>query len=79
MRSIFTVVALTIAFAGPAGATAAHRGRTDHHLTVRHHGGETSFVPGAAYVRSGQSMQYDDTPRFDDPSRFGGQPLGAEP
>jgi hypothetical protein len=74
------ILGLLMALCASANATTVHESRMRHRLIVRHSTGELFFRPSSrTYARAERQMQYDDTPRYDDPSKFGGQSLGMDP
>lgn len=81
MRIILTVgflISLT-AFASAAPVHNAHF----RHRVVAHHGQAVSLddfaVPREAYAGPRPQTYYNDTPSYNDPSKFGGQSLGMDP
>ncbi len=71
MRRYVLALGLLIGFCGSAGAATVHPLRPRHLILHHSHSVISRFVvtmPG-----------YDDTPRYDDPSKFGGQSLGMDP
>ncbi|MGF6311636.1 hypothetical protein ABIB82_005701 [Bradyrhizobium sp. i1.8.4] len=71
MRTYVLALGLLIGFCASAGAATMHHRGPRH--PVLHHGRSMimrSFV-AAPY--------YDDTPSYNDPSKFGGQSLGMDP
>ena len=60
MRSLFALV-LLIALGASASAATVHHARARHHVVVRH--SPVFAVP---------PVRYDDTPSYNDPSKFGG-------
>ena len=73
MRSFF-VLGLLMTMCASANAATVHHHRTRHHVIIRP-GVASSFaaVPGWADVPRPPSAHYNDTPRYDDPSKFGGE------
>jgi hypothetical protein len=67
MRSILAI-GLLITLCTSASAATVHHAR--HHVIVRPSQGY--LVPGWAYAAPRPPGGYDDTPRYDDPSKFGG-------
>jgi hypothetical protein len=74
MRSILAILALGLSMTLCASANAA----TPHHRT-RHHvvipaGVASSYaaVPGWTYAPPPPAVHYDDTPSYNDPSKYGG-------
>jgi hypothetical protein len=65
-----SLIALTVC----AEAATAHHAHKRHHLAMRP-GVASSFaaVPGWADVPRPPPAHYNDTPRYDDPSKFGGE------
>jgi hypothetical protein len=73
MRSVL-VLGLLIALCASADAAGVHHFKS-RHVMVRPSQGLIlrSGVPGWAYAPAPQSpVHYDDTPSYDDPSKFGG-------
>jgi hypothetical protein len=66
MRS-FSALGLLITLCASPSAAAMHHSR---HIIVRPSQGYG--VPGWAYAAPRPPIHYDDTPGFDDPSKFGG-------
>jgi hypothetical protein len=71
MRSIF-VLSLLMTLCASANAAALHH-RARHHVIIPP-GVASSFaaVPGWATAPPPPGVQYDDTPSYNDPSKFGG-------
>ncbi|QQO16801.1 hypothetical protein JJB99_11920 [Bradyrhizobium diazoefficiens] len=73
MRSVFAFGLLIALYASASGATV-------HHARMRHH---VDAPPGVAAKFAAAPrrppLYFNDTPRFDDPSKFGGQSLGMDP
>jgi hypothetical protein len=73
MRSVLAL-GLLITLCGSADAATMHHFHTRHHLT------QGLAVPGWAYGPSRSPVHYDDTPSYNDPSKFGGDTaLGVDP
>lgn len=73
MRCCLTL-GLSIALCASANAATLHHAKP-RHVMVRH-GRDLTFgrdIPGFAYVPARSPVHYDDTPSYDDPSKFGGQ------
>jgi hypothetical protein len=70
MRSIL-VLSMLMMLGTSANAAAPHHHRARHHVFIPP-GVASSFaaVPGRAYAPP--SVQYNDTPSYNDPSKFGG-------
>jgi len=71
MRTSVLAFGLLIALGASAGAATVHHPKRRD--PVVHHGQSMvlrSFVP---------TLHYDDTPSYNDPSKFGGQSLGMDP
>jgi hypothetical protein len=66
MRSLL-VVGLLVTLCASASAAAA---RHSQHVVV--HRSERYVVPGLAYRAVRPPIHYDDTPSYDDPSKYGG-------
>ena len=66
MRS-FLAIGLLITLCASASAATMHRSR---HVIVRPSQGYA--VPNWAYAAPRPPFRYDDTPNYDDPSKFGG-------
>jgi len=66
MRSFLTL-GLLIALSASASAATMHHSR---HVIVYPSQGDA--VPGWAYAAPRPAARYDDTPSYDDPSKFGG-------
>jgi hypothetical protein len=79
MRSVLAL-GLLIVLSASANAATVHHWRTRHRDIIRP-GAISSFAaaPGWAYAQPRPSVHYDDTPSYNDPSKFGGQSLGIEP
>jgi hypothetical protein len=80
MRTLLTVgflISLT------ACASAAPIRGTHTHRVVAHHGQAVSLgdfaVPREAYAAPRPPINFNDTPSYNDPSKFGGQSLGMDP
>jgi hypothetical protein len=72
MRSILAL-SLFMTLCASANAATLHHHHARHHVVVRH-GVADSFaaVPRSAYAPSRPTDSYDDTPSYNDPSKFGG-------
>ncbi|WP_454620308.1 hypothetical protein [Bradyrhizobium cenepequi] len=68
MRSFLGLV-LLITLSASASAATAHHFRS-HHVIVPH--GSVYAVPGWEFATPRPPVHYDDTPSYDDPSKFGG-------
>jgi len=68
MRS-FLALGLLITLRASASAATMHHSR---HVIVRPSQGYA--IPGWAYAAPQPPLRYDDTPSYDDPSKFGGDP-----
>jgi hypothetical protein len=85
MPVIVSVIVAIVGAAGILSNTAADAATPQHsklrHPIVRPRQGLTlgHAVSGWAYARPGPLVHYDDTPNYDDPSKFGGQSLGMDP
>jgi hypothetical protein len=79
MRSVLAL-GLLIALCASANATTVHRSKL-RHLIVRPYQGLTlgHAASSWAYAPSRPAVHYDDTPSYNDPSKFGGQSLGMDP
>jgi hypothetical protein len=92
MRSVLGAALATVLALGPFitlcasadAATVHHQKR--RHVVVRPNEGVNfdglNFGPAASswnYAAARPSMHYDDTPSYNDPSKFGGQSLGIDP
>jgi hypothetical protein len=81
MRTLLTVGFL-ISLTTCASAAPLHDTHTRHRV-VAHHRRALSLgdfaIPRAAYAASRPPIYYNDTPSYDDPSKFGGQSLGMDP
>ena len=64
---------LLITLCASVDAATMHHSRTHHHVIIRP-GVTSSFAafPGLAYAPPRPQVHYDDTPSYDDPSKFGG-------
>jgi hypothetical protein len=72
MRSFLTLSLLTILCASTSAATLHHAVRR-HHATVRPSLGLPGYaIPGSAYAAVPPAVHYNDTPIYNDPSKFGG-------
>jgi hypothetical protein len=67
MRS-FLALGLLITLCASAGAATMHHSR--HHVIVRPSQGYA--IPSSAYAAVQPPTHYDDTPSYNDPSKFGG-------
>lgn len=80
MRTLLTVGFL-ISLTACASAAPMHGTHTRHRV-VAHQGQAVTLgdfaVPRQAYAAS-RPLYYNDTPSYDDPSKFGGQPLAMDP
>ncbi len=76
MRSLLTVGFL-ISLTACSSAAPIH-GIHTRHRAVAHHGRVVSLgdfvITREAYASARPPIYYDDTPSYDDPSKFGGQP-----
>jgi hypothetical protein len=72
MRSILAL-SLFMTLCASANAATVHHHRARHHAVISQ-GAADSFaaVPRPAYAPSGPTDPYDDTPSYNDPSKFGG-------
>ncbi|WP_354211380.1 MULTISPECIES: hypothetical protein [unclassified Bradyrhizobium] len=81
MRSLLTI-AFLISPTACASAAPIHETHA-RHRAVAHHGPVVSLgdfaIPSRAYAGPRPPIYYDDTPSYNDPSKFGGQPLGMDP
>ena len=81
MRSLLTL-GLLISLTAYASAATIHGPHT-RHRAVAHHGQVVSsgdfVVPREAYAAPRPPIYYNDTPSYNDPSKFGGQSLGMDP
>jgi hypothetical protein len=68
MRTYALALGFLIGLGASAGAATVHHRGPRH--PILHHGG-SMITRSAPY--------YDDTPSYDDPSKFGGQPLSMDP
>ena len=72
MRSIL-VLGLLIALTASADAATMRHSRTWHHLAISHRVASSfDAAPGWDYQRLSPPLRYDDTPSYNDPSKFGG-------
>jgi len=80
MRSILAL-SLLITLCASAEAAAVHHHSKARHVVVGSGRGLTPglAVPGWAYAAPRPPGYYDDTPSYNDPSKFGGQSLGIDP
>jgi hypothetical protein len=67
MRSFLALGLLITLCASASAATMRH---SRHHVIVRP--GQGYAVPSSAYAAARPPTHYDDTPSYDDPSKFGG-------
>ncbi len=74
MRSIWAL-GLLIALCASAEAATAHHSHARHRVVVRHNQGFIPgyAVPGWAYAAPRPPVYFNDTPSYDDPSKFGGE------
>ncbi len=79
MRSVLAL-GLWITLCASVNAATVHHPML-RHVIVRPSQGWTSrdAVPNWDYVRARPPVHYDDTPSYNDPSKFGGQSLGIDP
>jgi hypothetical protein len=81
MRSLLTVGFL-ISLTACASAAPIH-GAHARHRAVAHHEPVVSLgdfvIPRGAYAGPRPPISYNDTPSYNDPSKFGGQSLGMDP
>ena len=81
MRSLMTVGFL-IWLTACASAAPIH-GAHARHRAVAHHGPVVSpgdfVIPREAYAAPPPPISFNDTPSYNDPSKFGGQSLGMDP
>ena len=74
MRSVFAL-GLLITLCGSADAVTVH-----HHVRTRDHVTASFAFPRSAYEPPRPPVHYDDTPSYNDPSKFGGgTALGMDP
>jgi hypothetical protein len=79
MRSILAL-GLLITLCASANAATMHHPKPRHVIVNPGRGPPPGFaVPGWAYAAPRPPVHYDDTPSYNDPSKFGGQSLGIEP
>jgi hypothetical protein len=72
MRS-FLVLGLLMTMCASANAATVHHHRTRHHVIIRPSVASSfAAVPGFAYTPPPPVVHYEDTPTYDDPSKFGG-------
>jgi hypothetical protein len=72
MRSFLALCLLMILCASASAAT-VHHIIPRHHVIVRPSQGFPGYaVPGWAYAAPPAAVHYDDTPSYNDPSKFGG-------
>ncbi len=81
MRTLLTV-SILISLTACASAAPMHGTHTRHRI-VAHHGHAVSLgdfvVPREAYATPRSPIYDNDTPSYNDPSKFGGQSLGMDP
>jgi hypothetical protein len=81
MRALLTAGFL-MSLTACASAVPIH-GRQARHRAVIHHGPVVSLgdlvIPRGAYAGPRPPISFNDTPSYDDPSKFGGQSLGMDP
>lgn len=81
MRTLLTVGFL-ISLTACASAAPLHDIHARHRV-VAHHRQAISLgefaIPRAAYAAPRPQIYYNDTPSYNDPSKFGGQSLGMDP
>jgi hypothetical protein len=70
MRSLFALGLLMTLCASASAATVHHPRR--HGIARSSEGFPGYAVPRWAYAGTGPAVHYDDTPSYDDPSKFGG-------
>jgi hypothetical protein len=73
MRSILVLSLFTALCASANAATLHHHHHARHHVVISR-GVASSYAsaPRSAYTPSGPADPYDDTPSYNDPSKFGG-------
>jgi hypothetical protein len=72
MRS-FLALSLLMILCDSASAATVHHTIPRHHVIVRPGQGFPGYaVPGWAYAALPPTVHYDDTPSYNDPSKFGG-------
>jgi hypothetical protein len=72
MRS-FLALSLLMILCASASAAAVHHTIPRHHVIVLPSQGFSGYaVPGWAYAAPPPTVHYDDTPSYNDPSKFGG-------
>jgi hypothetical protein len=72
MRS-FLALSLLMILCASASAATVHHTIPRHHVIVRPSQGFPGYaVPGSAYAALPPTVHYDDTPSYNDPSKFGG-------
>jgi hypothetical protein len=72
MRSIL-VLGLLMTLCASANAATLHHHRTRHHVVIPP-GVASSYaaIPGWTYAPPPPAVRYDDTPSYNDPSKWGG-------
>jgi hypothetical protein len=69
----FLALSLLMILCGSASAVTLHHTIPRHHVIVRPSQGFPGYaVPGWAYAAPPPTVHYDDTPSYNDPSKFGG-------
>ena len=72
MRSVL-VLCLLIPLCAAANAATLHHHRTRHNVIIRLSVASSfAAIPGFAYRPPPPVVHYEDTPTYDDPSKFGG-------
>jgi hypothetical protein len=72
MRS-FLALSLLMILCASASAATVHHTIPRHHVIVRPSQGFPGYaVPGSAYAALPPTVHYDDTPSYNNPSKFGG-------
>jgi hypothetical protein len=72
MRS-FSALSLLMILCASASAATVHRTIPRHHVIVRPSQGFQDYAaPGWVYAAPPPAVHYDDTPSYNDPSKFGG-------
>ena len=70
MRSLLLALGLLMTLCASASAATVHHSSLRHHVIARP-GQDFHAIPRGAYLAAGPTINYG-TPRYDDPSKFGG-------
>jgi hypothetical protein len=78
MRSVLAL-GLLFTLCASANATTVHHSKLRHLIVRPNHDLTFRAASSWAYAPPRPPVHYDDTPSYNDPSKFGGQSLGMDP